>query len=116
MDSIGTNLKRLDITTVRGDSFIQGIRVVKNNLPFDFTNCTAKMQLKVSDETAPVLEFSTANATIVLQSGRIDFNVPASTMNITPLKYYYDLQINFPNGVVKTWLNGFFIIKPDVTQ
>ena len=48
-----------------------------------------------------------------------DFNVVtlSKVVNIaTPGTYKYDLQIVFSSGVVTTYLEGNFIVEPDITK
>jgi hypothetical protein len=100
-----------------GDDFSL-VMAVKNpdTTDFDFTDYTAKMQVKsreVETDTA-VLSFETGTD-IALTSGQIAISKPASEMLGKSGKYFYDLKITDPQGGVSTWLYGSFELLPTIT-
>ena len=37
-------------------------------------------------------------------------------INIPEFNYLYDIEITFADGTVKTWVEGNFVIKCDITR
>lgn len=107
---------------VRGDSYndIQ-FTIALNGSPQDLTGVIIRMWLLDSADTKltqqPSAEFTTLNNKITLISPTIGiFKTNFGIITLSPKIYKYDLEIKFPNGIVKTWIKGTFTIINDVTK
>lgn len=79
---------------------------------------TKKMDFGVYDEESETLMLSDDNGSYIFNIN--DFNVliaseDTKNLLISPKKYYYDLQINFSSGEVKTYLKGEFELGYEIT-
>jgi hypothetical protein len=95
------------------------LTILENETPLDLTDCDIYIQFRPAHNLAsPVfLELSSDknDISIVLPlSGLI--SVSAKNINIPTDKYNYDLQVNFPNGHIKTYVNGTVYISPQITR
>ncbi|NSW46216.1 MAG: BppU family phage baseplate upper protein [Bacteroidales bacterium] len=102
---------------VKGDTF-KGCRftVNVNNAPLNLTGCQIRMHLRTNPLHDSKYELSTINGKIVI----IDtingiFEIPEQIIDIPAGNYYYDIEITFPDGKVKTYINGRFEIVQDIT-
>lgn len=111
---------KYDICRYRGDDF-QGIKFQLFDAdanPIDISGSTAKMQLRKSPNSfeAPV-QWSTDDGSIEINVNEIYVKEKTGTdMNVEAFKYNYDLQVTYSDGVVVTFINGFFNIQNDVTR
>jgi hypothetical protein len=111
----------LDFRHLKGDTFdIVNFEVKINDQPVNLTGATIKMQLRkdaYDHVTPPTLSFtSVANNGITITQPLLGkFNINQQIIDIDVFKYFYDIQITFPTGVVKTYINGFFDVLIDVT-
>jgi hypothetical protein len=116
-----------DITALRGDTFA-GLKFSLQSYaegattptPIDLTGSQIKMQVRrLPDDTEVVLEFSTNDASIVIEgiANNVIYVKPKLVPSSAPTtRCHYDVQINFPNGEVKTYIRGNFEILKDVTK
>lgn len=107
----------LDFVAKAGDSFSRSIAVKNPNTSnYDFTNHTARMQVKEGAFfTTSVLEL-TSSSGITLSTGSLVIDVSPEDMQIKPGVYVYDVEITLPSGSVQTWYGGTFTINGDVTR
>lgn len=114
-----TSAQELNFKVKRGDTFSPPAILVNevSGSSYDFTNYHASLQIKSkkTDETS-ILVLTDENGGITLTSGSIALYVSATDMDIEPGDYYYDLQMIYPSGIVKTWLQGVFSVSQDVTR
>lgn len=112
-----TNAQERKIVAKEGDDFSL-VMSVKNadGSDFDFTDYSAKMQVKKRKvESYPnIFEFSIGNG-IVLTEGQINLTKTAEEMSNKSGLYFYDLKIISPEGIVTTWLFGEFELQATVT-
>ena len=102
---------------VKGDTFI-GVtfNLVVNAAPVDLTGAAIKMQLKGSTNSATVaLTLEIGSGITVVDAVNGIFEIDAQIIDITPLCYFYDIQITFPDATVKTYIKGRWEITPEVT-
>lgn len=103
----------------QGATFSQSMTVYLNDAYLDFTNYTARMQVRethASDDF--IAELTTENFNIVLDPafGRITLTLDAATTTaFTPGEYVYDLEI-INGSTVDRIVEGKFIITPEVTR
>ncbi|MCZ8353946.1 MAG: hypothetical protein O9340_04375 [Cyclobacteriaceae bacterium] len=95
---------------------------------YNLAGCTAKMQVREKPGGPVVLEFSSANNTIVFETDGLQPVVnrlrlverSESVMDIpgafpVPKKYRYDIQINSPTYGTQTFFAGEFPVLDDIT-
>ena len=100
----------------RGDTWdgINKIGITQNGVPVNLTNSSIKMEFR-QDVDAPVaLTLSTENSGILITSIS-SIRIPSRIVEMPHSKYYYDLQVTFPTGIIKTYITGTWVIIPDIT-
>lgn len=107
-------------THINGDTF-DGVtfNLKINGVAVDLTGCVIKMQLRKQPGLPPVLEISTQTSplTIVITDavGGV-FEIPQQNILVyCPDIYKYDIQFTFPDGSVRTYVEGVWNIKNDIT-
>jgi hypothetical protein len=76
------------------------------------------MQLKKECNGVAILAFTSvasAGITITNAAGGL-FKINQQIINIPEFNYIYDIQITFADGTVKTWVEGNFVVKCDITR
>lgn len=115
---------KLDIIAKQGDDLYFKVNVTELNTDteeydaFDFTTYTVKMQVKTSGKSGyPVLYFSSADSTITLTDGLMEFKQTYLTMAaMLPGKYVYDVQFsNTVDDSSKTYMKGSFELRKEIT-
>lgn len=104
-----------------GDTWkgISSITIMENNSAVNLTDCDVFIQFRPKKNLAsPVfLELSNYNDTItILDAEEGLISIPRQIITIPAGEYGYDLQINFPTGVSKTYLKGKINILPETTR
>jgi hypothetical protein len=94
---------------ISGDTWdgISSITILENGSAVDLTDCDVFLQFRTSKNLAsPVfLEMSNYNNKVGVVSPLLGLiSISEQELNIPEGEYVYDLQINFPNGDVKTYL------------
>ena len=107
-----------DIICDQGATFRRIISVVNSDdsLP-DYTSSTAKMQVRVSFDSATVIiELTTENGGIVLENNTITLFISADDTTILPIgSYRYDLEIKTGTEVIRL-VQGSFKVSPEITR
>ena len=103
-----------NISLVRGDDWRYEIPVIdSNNALFDWTgyaNAASELRRNIDDPN-PIATF-----TVTLSTGSIKLALAkASTVNIEPSVYLYDIQLDFPDGSLQTIIRGTLTVVADVT-
>ena len=106
---------------ISGDTWdgISSITILENGSAVDLTDCDVFLQFRTSKNLAsPVfLEMSNYNNKVGVVSPLLGLiSISEQELNIPEGEYVYDLQINFPNGDVKTYLTGNIKILPQITR
>lgn len=102
----------------RGDTWdgINSIGISVNSASVNLSNATITMELR-SDYDAPVtFSLSTTTSTIFILPSLSAFTIPPVLINIPPAIYLYDIQIIYPSGIVKTYMEGKWEIYFDITK
>lgn len=104
-----------------GDTWkgIYSLSILECNSAVNLTDCDIFIQFRSKiDIASPVfLELSTYNDGVkILSESQGKISLPARIISLPVGEYSYDLQINFPNGNSKTFLNGDFKILPQTTR
>ena len=102
----------------RGDTWdgLSSIGVEINGAPASLTGATITMELKQTPSSPTALKFSTIDSTITILPSLTAFSIPARIINVPPASYFYDIQINFPSGIIKTYMGGKWEILYDITE
>ena len=105
---------------VRGDTF-NGVvfTVLVNASPVDFTNAILTMDLRPLGGGDVVKTFTTIDSGgLTIQdpptSGK--FSLDQQIIDLPSATYEYDIEMDFSNGVVKTYIGGTWTILQDVTH
>lgn len=107
--------KRGDTFNTRKITFRMG-----DGTPMDLTGVTAKMQFRASKNGNVIFEFNTSDGYFGLltipnpQNG--EMFMMARVMTVPENKYMFDLQLTFPNTLVKTYLSDFWSILNDISR
>jgi hypothetical protein len=106
---------------ISGDTWkgISSITIQQNGSAVDLTDCDVFIQIRSDRNLAsPVfLEMSSYNKKIGVVIPKLGIiSIPPQEIDIPVGEYVYDLQINFPSGEVKTYLNGTLKILPHITR
>ena len=110
---------QLNIRVKRSDSFYTFFTLWEDGQPYDFTGCSARMQVKHADDSEEiVLSLSSDDSEIILgdDTGVVSFDVPHIRMDIDPKTYVYDLEVTKPDTRVETIVYGSFVVTPDTTR
>lgn len=89
-------------------------------VPVDLTGCTARLQIRERiDSPGILLELTTENGGIELggTAGTIRTRMSAAeTAALTWRSGVYDMEIEFPGGIVRRVLAGSAVVSPEVTR
>jgi hypothetical protein len=109
----------LNFSHIKGDTFDEvEFSIQKNSVALDLTGAIIRMQLKKECGGIPILSFTSvaaAGITITNAVGGL-FKINKQIININSFNYVYDIEITFADGTVKTWIEGNFLIKCDITR
>ncbi len=109
----------LNFSHIKGDTFeAVNFAVVKNTVALNLTGAVIKMQLKKECGGVAILSFTSvasAGLTITNAAGGL-FKINKQIINIPEYNYLYDIEITFADGTVKTWVEGNFVVKCDITR
>ena len=108
-----------NLVLYQGDTF-ELIFQLKNKgtgTPVDITGCTPKSEIRLTPATATVKVPFTAQLLDATQ-GKVRLSLTAAqTTALTPGEaLVWDVQLLWPDGVVKTYLNGSINVLPEVTR
>lgn len=114
------NPGRYNITVYKGTTFQLSPVWKIGGTPVILSNYSADMQVRASTDTAIIVELSTANGAITIDSayGRINLNLTsAQTAALTAGTYQYDLNLTDNTaGVTYKILQGTFLVNASVTH
>lgn len=101
----------------RGDTWdgINAIGIKVNEVPVDLNGAAVKMELREDYDSPVAFTLSTTTSTISILPNLSAVTIPAIVIDIPPTTYMYDLQVTYPSGTVKTYLEGKWEIYFDVT-
>jgi len=108
----------LDFKHKKGDTFeAVNFEVKINYTPLDFTGGVIRMQLRKEYGGLVALSLtSVANAGITITDAVNGlFKINQQIIDIAAFNYIYDIEFDY-DGLVKTYVDGKFIITNDVTR
>lgn len=104
----------LNLEATKGDFFEEDVEVLDfDDLPFDFSGYTAKMEVRKQYGGPVFLTFNTTDDSIELTEGNV--RLYKSVINLQPSTYAYDLKIT-ADGETQTLFKGSFIVYDSITQ
>jgi hypothetical protein len=114
----------LNFETIKGDTFnevpFEVLRRIDINTtePISLAGAVIRMQLRKEPCSVALLSFTSVNnAGITITNGANgQFKINEQIINIQAGRYYYDIEIRFSDNTVKTWVNGYFTVKQDITR
>lgn len=105
--------------TKKGDTFI-GVQFTLqvNAVLVDLTGASIRMHLKVdkNEGTPATLMLQTGDGITITDAVNGEFQVDPQIIDCPANCYYYDIEIEFPDDTVKTYIEGEWTITQDITQ
>ena len=103
----------------KGDTY-DGIQFTllnsSDSLPIDLTSVSIKSQFRVNSKDGNLIKEITNGAGItIVDAINGVFKIDSFIIDWSPSVYYYDIEITFSNGVVKTYIQGSLKVIQDVT-
>ena len=100
-----------------GDTWlgVNSITIKSSGVPVDLTDCIVIIKVKsILHLASPVFyQFSSEEGTIlVISPTQGILSIPPQIVDIPPGEYRYDLNVEFPTGIKKTYLKGDWEISP----
>jgi hypothetical protein len=110
----------LNFTHIKGDTFDDVAFQIKiNNSVVNLTGAVIRMQLRknANDSTAALSLTSASSAGITITNATTgQFKINKQIIDIPVFNYLYDIQFTFSGGDVKTYVQGTFSIKSEITR
>ena len=109
----------LNFQNIKGDTFDEvSFELLLNSDPYSLEDAVIRMQLRKEYGGIPFLSLtSVANSGITItNASNGHFKINEQIIDICAFNYLYDIEIEFGDGTVKTYISGNFLIKSDVTR
>lgn len=114
------NPGRYNLTVYQGTTFDLKPVWKIGGVPVILEDYSADMQVRYASDSPTIIELSTSNGRITIDSayGRINLHISATdTAALAAGAYNYDLNLtDNTNGTVYKILEGAFIVKASITQ
>ena len=106
---------KLDIQIWRNDTWQQVFTLLAYTTPINLSGATVYIQVRKG--CAGTLALSLTNGSGVTIGGVSNNQITVNKLvDIAKGNYVWDMQVTFTSGVVKTYLEGDFIVYDDVTK
>jgi hypothetical protein len=128
----------LDFTHIKGDTFeAVNFQMLVNTVALNLSGCALRMQLRKeyggviylylnsiytsdtslikADSSIPIDLYSGGGITITNATSGL-FRINKQIINIDAGNYIYDIELDKPDGTVKTYISGNFLITNDITR
>jgi hypothetical protein len=106
---------KLDIQMWRNDTWQQVFTLLADTTPINLSGATVYIQVRKG--CGGVLALSLTNSSGVTIGGVDNNQITVNKLvDIAKGNYVWDMQVTFTTGVVKTYLEGDFIVYDDVTK
>ena len=106
---------KLDIQIWRNDTWQQVFTLLADTTPINLSSATVYIQVRKG--CAGTLALSLTNSSGVTIGGVSNNQITVNKLvDIAKGNYVWDMQVTFTSGVVKTYLEGDFIVYDDVTK
>jgi hypothetical protein len=101
----------------RGDTWdgINTIGISVNGTPVNLSGAIVTMEFREDYDSPVALSLSTLTSTISVLPNLSSIKVLPVLIDIPPATYKWDLQVTYPNTLVKTYLEGTWEIYFDIT-
>ncbi len=104
----------------KGDTF-DGVQFTllntQNSTPIDLTGVNIKIQFRHNSKIGVIQkEITDGNGITIDDAVNGVFSVDSFIIDWPPIVYYFDVEITFPNGVVKTYIQGTIKVIQDITN
>lgn len=109
----------LNFQNIKGDTFDEvSFELLLNSNPYSLVDAVIRMQLRKEYGGIVFLSLtSVANAGITITNAANGlFKINEQIIDICAFNYIYDIEIEFGDGTVRTYISGNFLIKNDVTR
>ena len=109
----------LNFEHIKGDTFEEvSFELQINSNPYSLEDAIIRMQLRKEYGGIPFLSLtSVGNDGITITNDSLGhFKINQQIINIDAYNYIYDIEIEFGDGTIKTYISGNFLIKNDVTR
>lgn len=109
----------LNFQNIKGDTFEQvNFEVKINDVAVDLTDAVIRMQLRKQYGGVVGLSLTSVDDAGITIDDALNglFSINRQVINIEPFNYLYDIEIEFADGTIKTWISGNFKILNDVTR
>lgn len=109
----------LDFTHIKGDTFeAVNFEMLLNAVPIDLTGCILRMQLRKEYGGVIIKSFTTvASAGLTIVNPTLGlFKINKQIIDIPAFVYIYDIELDYQNGDIKTYIKGNFSVVNDVTR
>ena len=109
---------KYNVKADQGSTFVLDFVVSTDNVPWNLTGYTARMQVRAfTSSPTTLLDLSTGNGIVVTASGRVTVTVSAGDMSdVVAGKHYYDLELASAGGEVTRILEGRFVVAAEVSR
>jgi len=106
---------KLDIQIWRNDTWQQVFTLLSDTTPINLSGATVYIQVRKG--CAGTLALTLTNGSGVTIGGVSNNQITVNKLvDIDKGNYVWDMQVTFTSGVVKTYLEGDFIVYDDVTK
>lgn len=108
-----------DLTRKRGDSYADEIVVTgPTGAAVDITGYTFMMTVDPSPSPADNVTktFEVAGTILDAANGVVEFAPTTVQTDVTPARYYYDIQMTDDVGRIRTIVSGAYTIVQDITK
>lgn len=106
-------------THIKGDTFDGALFTISlNATAIDLTDAIITMDLRETKNGVSVKRLTSvgdADITIDIDPTLGKFSINNQIIDVDAGRYYYDIQIEFPDNTVKTYVSGTWLITQDVT-
>lgn len=105
----------LDIKVWRNDTWKQTYALTANTVPINLASATVYIQVRKG--CGGVLALSATNGDGITIGGVDNNEITVNKLvDIDKGNYKWDMQVSYSDGLVKTYLEGDFIVYDDVTK
>ncbi|MHB9148345.1 MAG: hypothetical protein ACYC2U_08300 [Candidatus Amoebophilus sp.] len=103
---------------VKGNTFLgKEFAIDISGTPPDLTGATIKMQLRLTPVHPTEHELSTTNNKIEINDAvGGHFQIKEQIIDFPASNYYYDIQITYASGKIRTYIGGYFPILQNITN
>lgn len=107
--------------TVTGDTFDGAAFTITSTFeavttPVNLTGCAIKIQYRKSHSSEALVTLVQGQGITITNAALGQFKIDPVLLNLIPDEYFYDIQITFTSGAIKTFVTGNHKILSDYTR